>query len=76
MTGTIHVDGKPTRGVSVRLVPNPMPSDRKVKLPTIGKSGDEGKFALTTYYQNDGAPVGEYYMLFEWDQNPAGSPED
>ncbi len=76
VTGTIHVDGMPTRGVKVRLAPNPMPADGRRPLPTIGRTDDEGKFALTTYYQDDGAPIGEFHLLFEWDQNPSGAARD
>ena len=74
--GTVHVDGEPKRGVKVRLAPNPMPADRRVALPSIGRTDDEGKFAFTTYYQDDGVPVGEYHLLFELDLNPSGTAQD
>ena len=33
----------------------------------------EGKFQFTTYYQNDGAPIGDFGLIFEWHQNPASN---
>jgi len=76
VTGIIQVDGKPQRGIKVKLAPNPLPADRRVTLPIIGRTDDEGKFKLTTYYQDDGAPVGEYNMLFSLDLNPSGGGYD
>lgn len=76
VTGIIHVDGAPTLGVKVKLAPDPMPADNKITLVTNGKTDAEGKFALTTYYQNDGAPIGDFSLLFQLDLNPAGSTVD
>jgi hypothetical protein len=76
VTGIVHVDGEPNRGLKVRIAPDPMPADGKVTLPTIGRCDDEGKFSLTTYYQDDGAPIGEFSLLFELDMNPSGSKQD
>ncbi|MCA9077249.1 MAG: hypothetical protein KDA93_19640 [Planctomycetaceae bacterium] len=76
VTGTVHVDGAPEAGVDVRLVPHPFPADRKVPLVMKGRTGADGKFQITTYYQNDGAPVGEYGVLFEKDLTPAADPTD
>ena len=76
VTGIVHVKGSPTRGIKIRLAPDPMPADGKITLPIIGRSNSEGKFLMTTYYQDDGAPVGEYKLMFEWDQNPSGSKRD
>ena len=76
VTGIIHVKGSPVRGVRIKLVPKPMPPGGKITLPIIGRSDGDGKFSLTTYYQDDGAPVGEYSLMFSWDQNPSGSSQD
>lgn len=73
VSGIVHVEGQPERGVKIRLVPDPLPADGKVTLPTIGRTDAEGKFQFTTYYQNDGAPIGDFGLLFEWQQNPAAS---
>lgn len=76
VSGIVHVDGEPQPGVKVRLVPIPLPPGGRVTLPTIGRTDEEGNFQLTTYYQNDGAPIGEFGMLFEWDLNPSGDAYD
>ena len=73
VSGIVLVDGEPERGVKIRLVPDPLPADGKVALPTIGRTDAEGKFQFTSYYQNDGAPIGDFGLLFEWHQNPASS---
>lgn len=76
VTGIVHVDGKPQKGIKVKLAPDPMPADNKIVLPTLGKTDSEGKFELTTYYQNDGAPVGEFSLTFTYDMNPSGASRD
>lgn len=76
VSGIVHIDGEPKPHVKIKLVPDPMPSDGKIQLPILGRTNDEGKFSLTTYYQDDGAPVGEYRLLFLLDLNPAGSAND
>lgn len=76
VSGTVHVNGEPQAGVKVRLVPIPFPADGRVTLVTIGRTDAEGKFKLTTYYQDDGAPVGDFGLTFEFDKNPSGSTKD
>ncbi len=76
VTGTVLVNGEPKPGLKIKLSPEPLPPDRKVPLPTVGRCDSEGRFALTTYYQNDGAPVGKYRLLFSLDMNPAGASVD
>lgn len=76
VSGIVHVDGEPKGGIKIRLAPDPMPADGKVTLPTIGRCDAEGKFQFTTYYQNDGAPIGDFSLMFELDLNPSGSKVD
>jgi hypothetical protein len=63
VTGTIHIDGRPAEKVGIKLWPN---AGRDTENPTAsqGMTGSDGKFAMTTYYQGDGVPVGEYRLTF------------
>lgn len=63
--GMITVDGKPGHGVQVTLQP---PSGIDASNPTVsrGEANQEGKFEISTYGGNDGAPPGEYVLTFEW----------
>lgn len=76
VSGIIHLDGAPKAGIDIRLVPDPMPGDGRITLAILSSSDAEGKFKLTTYYQEDGAPVGEYRLLFMLDTTPTTTPTD
>ncbi len=62
--GVVHVNGQPADGVRVMFVPVSPTPDQK-KLP-IGLTDSEGKFSLTTFTQDDGAPAGEYKVTAQW----------
>lgn len=69
VTGTIHIDGKPVAGVKVMLFPGTdqiKVYDPIMGSPHQGTTDDTGKFAITTFYANDGAPVGDYQVLLYW----------
>lgn len=76
VSGTVMIDGQAYSGVKVKAFPDPAPSDGKVDLSVVGRTDAEGKFQLTTYYQNDGAPVGNYILTFSYDPNPAAKSGD
>jgi len=66
VTGTITVKGKPVDGA--RIILNPIDEARRgprMPLPT-GTTGSDGKFQLTSYDLNDGAPEGEYQVAIVW----------
>ncbi len=70
-TGTVTMDGKPLANVTVVFHP-------KAGRPVAkGKTNDAGEFTMTTYEQDDGAPLGEndvtVYQEVKVDGN---SPED
>ena len=73
VTGTVHVDGAPADKVEVKLHPD---SGRDEKNPTVSMdfSGPDGKFEITTYYQGDGAPPGDYTVTFRQILNTAVKP--
>ncbi|MEM8679050.1 MAG: hypothetical protein AAGF97_06845 [Planctomycetota bacterium] len=83
-SGTVSVNGKPEAGVVLQLIPqagNPLETTR---LRPGGVSRSDGTFALTTYSNGDGAPVGEYRLVLFWpptgpgtlDEHPARRPAD
>lgn len=62
----VTVGGQPAEGVFVLLQPVPgSPAAMKDEVVS-GTTDATGKVTLTTYEQNDGAPVGEYIVLIRW----------
>jgi hypothetical protein len=61
--GCILVDGKPAPDAIVMFHPAFDDPDRVMP---IGQAGADGNFALSSYVQGDGAPVGEYIVTVEW----------
>jgi hypothetical protein len=55
---------KPAAGALV--VFHPLRPDPKDAARPVGRVGEDGKFALTTYTEGDGAPVGEYAITITW----------
>ena len=64
VTGTVLIDGAPAKNVHVKLYPK-AGIDKENPTASRGVTDENGKFAVTTYYQGDGAPVGEYIVTFE-----------
>jgi hypothetical protein len=59
--GTVTLNGKPLSDAHVWLMPkqkNYLEAELVVR--PQGRTGRDGKFVLTTYLQDDGAPEGEY----------------
>ena len=66
VTGTLTVDGKPApAGVVVSLHPQFTETDR-LPIHPRGATDDAGRFTITTYNTDDGAPEGEYVVTVEW----------
>lgn len=66
VTGEVFVDGIAVSDLFVYLIPkgSAIPKD---ELPSHrGQVKDDGSFAITTYLEGDGAPAGDYVVLFEW----------
>jgi len=66
VSGVVTVKGKPAAGAEVILYP----IDESMRgvgkpLPT-GVAGSDGRFTLTSYEPNDGAPAGEYEVGVVW----------
>ncbi len=59
--GTVSLNGKPLSDAHVWLLPREKNhQDATLVVRPQGRTGLDGKFVLTTYLQDDGAPEGEY----------------
>lgn len=67
--GVVSIDGKPTADVHVYFAnAEQLVSDQNT-LETTGPgtiTDSEGKFSFSTYYADDGLPVGNYALTFCW----------
>lgn len=64
LTGIVNVNGKPASGAIVSLHAATMP-ELGVVTPH-GVTDESGKFSLTTYQPDDGAPEGKYQVTVSW----------
>jgi hypothetical protein len=74
LTGIVNVNGKPAKGAIVSLH-----ASGKPELGTVtphGIADENGKFSLTTYEPEDGAPEGKYQVTVSWADRIAGSSSD
>lgn len=80
VTGTVTVDGQPTAGVWVQVIPtaNPekipgepvtrnSPPNLQIMVTSSGASGPDGKFSVFSQKPGDGVPEGDYIVAFSWD---------
>tara|TARA_R110002095_G_scaffold212564_3_gene201979 strand:+ start:7336 stop:7785 length:450 start_codon:yes stop_codon:yes gene_type:complete len=67
ITGVVLVDGKPAADLQVKAIPE-NPEGVTELLPIAGFTDPEGKFSLSTYESGDGAPEGDYKLIFMWGQ--------
>jgi hypothetical protein len=65
VTGQVIYDGKPAAGVRVTLVPMDAPNLPRIPQYANGVTDAEGKFKLTTYAKDDGAPEGGYQVVLD-----------
>jgi hypothetical protein len=65
VTGKVTVQGKPAVGAFVLFVPVNEPQDTQDPRPRA-EVGADGSFSLSTYGENDGAPVGNYSVAITW----------
>ena len=62
--GIVEVNGLPAEGVFITCHPNKAASEYSQTLGTL--TGDDGKFAFSTYQEKDGLPEGVYKLVFKW----------
>ncbi|MCC7425192.1 MAG: hypothetical protein IT428_33395 [Planctomycetaceae bacterium] len=73
MRGELFVDGKPAEHAAIAF--HPVNRTEWASATSRGVVDREGRFTLTTYAVNDGAPEGEYVVTVYWPDrplNPAG----
>lgn len=72
VSGMVQVDGKPAEGVVVVFCPTEGSEDFLKERP-FGNTDAQGKFQLTTFTPQDGAPAGNYRVMINWPApRPAG----
>jgi len=64
--GKLTVSGKPAVGAFVLFTPVNEPADAPDPRPRANVEED-GSFSLSTYGENDGAPVGDYIVTVSWE---------
>src|SRR5437868_2276049 len=65
--GELTVGGKPAEGATVMFQPRDAnPADWSAGYPRA-TVGADGKFQVSTYGENDGAPAGDYVILVSWE---------
>lgn len=65
-SGVVQVSGAAVAGVEVTLNPSKATSDAVGALRPHGVTDASGKFSLTTYVANDGAPEGDWMVTLRW----------
>ncbi len=69
IAGTINVDGKPVADALIQLhSSDPADHDGPNRVSALAMTDDAGKFKISTYGDNDGAPAGEYAVTITWRQ--------
>lgn len=75
--GELFVDGKPAENAAIAF--HPVNRTEWASATSRGVVDRDGRFSLTTYAANDGAPEGEYVVTVYWPDrplNPAGEGDD
>jgi hypothetical protein len=65
VTGELFVDGKPAEDAFVYLYPAGGDLAKDAPNP-FGQVGKDGRFTLSSYGKDDGAPAGDYVVCFSW----------
>jgi hypothetical protein len=65
VTGTVMVDGQPAEGAMLIFVPGEG-SEEFLRQRPAGQTTADGKFQMTTFEANDGAPAGQYKVMIRW----------
>ena len=74
LTGIVNVNGKPASGAIVSLHATGKPEIGVVT--PHGVTDETGKFSLTTYQPDDGAPEGKYQVTVSWADKLSQSSSD
>jgi hypothetical protein len=69
VTGEVTIDGNPGAYVTIMFIPISDLSkveDASYNSGCGAQADSQGKFMANTYAQGDGAPAGEYVLVFDW----------
>ena len=71
ISGRVLYDNKAAEGVAIYLGPIAAPTIPDIPANPHGITDKDGRFSISTYGENDGAPKGKYQLMMMWvDQNP------
>jgi len=73
VSGKVSVNGQPASGVLVLLHPAEASPAAKAGVLPSATTQEDGTFQLSSYDQNDGAPLGGYSVTIQWYQADAKS---
>lgn len=68
VTGRVVVDGQPPSSPIQIECHNVAGMDQQHPTVSQTMTGEDGKFAISTYESGDGVPAGEYALTFYWGQ--------
>jgi hypothetical protein len=66
VAGQIFYDGAPAAGVKVFFMPTSAPMIPSIPQNPSGVTDEAGKFTLSTFSKDDGAPEGGYQVVLLW----------
>jgi hypothetical protein len=66
ISGRVLYDNKAAEGVAVYLGPIQAPTIPDIPANPHGVTDKDGRFSISTYGQNDGAPKGKYQLMMMW----------
>jgi hypothetical protein len=70
ISGRVLYDNKAAEGVAVYLGPIQAPTIPDIPANPHGVTDKDGRFSISTYGENDGAPKGKYQLMMMWvDEN-------
>lgn len=70
ISGRVLYDNKAAEGVAIYLGPIAAPTVPDIPANPHGVTDKDGRFSISTYGENDGAPKGKYQLMMMWvDQN-------
>ena len=73
VTGQVLYNGEPLKGVDVAL--HPTDPKNNTGYPPHATTDEDGKFTLTTYLKDDGAPAGEFQVAIAFAVEKVGGDE-
>jgi hypothetical protein len=66
ISGRVLYDNKAAEGVAIYLGPIAAPTIPDIPANPHGITDKDGRFSISTYGENDGAPKGKYQLMMMW----------